>query len=69
MPNKRKANARKREKVKIEKRKRDLYKQILRLTDLGIKDMFSKKTKLAMQLKLTRLIEQYKNEFGVNNEK
>ena len=62
--NKRKANARKRERIKVEKKKRDLLKEILNLTDLGIEDMLSRKTRLAMQLKLTGLIERYKNEFG-----
>ena len=62
--NKRKANAKKKERIKVEKKKRDLRKQILKLTELGIEDTLPKKIRLAMRLKLTRLIEQYKKEIG-----
>ena len=66
MGNKRQANIRKRKKAKIEKEKRDLQKAILKLTDIGIsrKLPIPKKLRLAMQLKLTRLISIYKSKYG-----
>ena len=66
MGNKRHANIRKRKKAKIEKEKRDLQKAILKLTDIDIsrKLPIPKKLRLAMQLKLTRLISIYKSKYG-----
>ena len=66
MGNKRQANIRKRKKAKIEKEKRDLQKAILKLTDIDIsrKLPIPKKLRLAMQLKLTRLISIYKSKYG-----
>ena len=64
MGNKRQANKRKRENIKLAKEKRDLQKAIIRTaTDKGMK-VISKKLRLAMQLKLTRLLSIYKSKYG-----
>tara|TARA_R110002020_G_scaffold82163_3_gene203424 strand:- start:19591 stop:19809 length:219 start_codon:yes stop_codon:yes gene_type:complete len=61
-PNKRKANIRKREKQKIAKEKRDLHKQIMKLVDID--KITPESMKPIMRLKLTRLLEKYKSEYG-----
>ena len=64
MGNKRQANKRKREKIKFAKEKRDLQKAILRTaTDKDMK-VIPEKLRLAMNLKLTRLISIYKSKYG-----
>ena len=60
--NKRKANIRKREKQKIAKEKRDLHKQIMKLVDID--KITPESMKPIMRLKLTRLLEKYKSEYG-----
>lgn len=60
MGNKRQANIRKREKIKFAKEKRDLQKEILRTIDVPT----PRKLRLAMQLKLTRLLSIYKSKYG-----
>ena len=60
MGNKRKANIRKRKKAKAEKEKKDLQKEILRTADVPT----PRKLRLAMQLKLTRLLSIYKSKYG-----
>ena len=60
MGNKRQANIRKRKKAKAEKEKRDLQKEILRTADVPT----PRKLRLAMQLKLTRLLSIYKSKYG-----
>ena len=60
MGNKKKANIRKRKKAKAEKEKRDLQKEILRTADVPT----PRKLRLAMQLKLTRLLSIYKSKYG-----
>ena len=66
MGNKRKANIRKRKKVKLAKEKRDLEKEIMRTMDVDIdrKLPIPDKMRIALQLKLTRLIEKYKSKYG-----
>ena len=61
-PNKRKANIRKRKKQKIAKEKRDLHKQIIKL--VGIDKITPESMKPTIRLKLTRLLERYKSEYG-----
>ena len=63
MGNKRQANIRKRETIKFEKEKRDLYKEILRMVGAPV-PFKMKKLKLAMELKLTRLLSIYKSKYG-----
>ena len=60
--NKRKANIRKREKQKIAKEKRDLHKQVMKLVDID--KITPESMKPIMRLKLTRLPERYKSEYG-----
>tara|TARA_R110000824_G_scaffold81812_1_gene205450 strand:+ start:6917 stop:7135 length:219 start_codon:yes stop_codon:yes gene_type:complete len=71
MGNKRQANIRKRKKIKLEKEKRDLKKKIMKLMDIDIgkKLPIPYKMRIAMQLKLTRLIERYKTKYGDINGK
>tara|TARA_R100001082_G_C4365496_1_gene161682 strand:- start:2025 stop:2243 length:219 start_codon:yes stop_codon:yes gene_type:complete len=72
MGNKRQANIRKRKKIKLEKEKRDLEKEIMRTMNVDIdrKLPIPNKMRIAMQLKLTRLIEKYKSKYGgVNGKK
>lgn len=67
--NKRKANARKREKVKIEKEKRDLHKEITRLIGIDEMKVIPENMKAALRLKLTGLVEKYKSKYGDKNVK
>ena len=59
---KRKARIRKRKKQKIAKEKRDLQKEIIKL--VGIDEVTPESRKPIMRLKLTRLLERYKSEYG-----